>query len=123
MRNLILRILINAVALWITAELLTEQITISQDFGTLLIVAVVFGLVNALIRPIARLLTCPLSIITLGLFTFVINGLMLMLTAYLTGLVEIGGGGFFSTLWNAILAGIVISIISTVLSWFLPDKK
>lgn len=123
MRNLILRILINAVALWITAELLTEQITISRDFGTILIVAVVFGLVNALVRPIAKLLTLPINFLTLGLFTFVLNGLMLMLTAYITGLVDLGDGGFFATLWNSILASIVISIISTVLTWFLPDKK
>lgn len=123
MRNLLLRILINAVALWITAELLTTRISVSQDFGTLLIVAAVFGLVNAFIRPIAKILTLPINLLTLGLFTFVLNGLMLMLTAYLTGLVDLGDGGFFSTLWNSILASIVISIISMVLIWILPDKK
>jgi len=120
--RIILRILINAVALWITAQLMAE-INISSDLGTLLIVATVFGLVNTFIRPIAKLLTFPINFVTLGLFTFVINGLMLMLTAYLTGLVEISGEGFFQTLWASILASIVISIVSIVLSWFLPDEK
>jgi len=94
------------------------------DWQTLLIVAVVFGLVNAFIRPLAKIVTLPINILSLGLFTFVLNGLLLMLTAYITGFVSFGEGGFFSTLWTAILASIVISIVSTILEWVLPiDKK
>ena len=68
-------------------------------------------------------MTLPINILSLGLFTFVLNGLLLMLTAYITGMVTFGEGGFFNTLWTAILASIVISIISTILGWVLPNGK
>jgi putative membrane protein len=121
--RILIRIFINAVALWFTAWLMTD-VDIGGDWQTLLIVAVVFGLVNAFIRPLAKIVTLPINILSLGLFTFVLNGLLLMLTAYITGFVSFGEGGFFSTLWTAILASIVISIVSTILEWVLPiDKK
>ena len=91
-----------------------------------LFIGIVFGLVNAFIRPIVKLISLPITCITLGLFTLVINALMLLLTAWLVnifgGAMDLGGG-FFDQLWNALLAGIIISIVSAVLSWFLPDKK
>jgi putative membrane protein len=117
--KIIVRIIINAIALWVTAQLL-PGIGLSGDIVNLLIVAVVFGLVNAFIRPIVKLLTLPINVFTLGLFSLVINALMLILTAWLTGGLTIAGGiidGFLT----ALLGGIIISIVSTVLSWFLPD--
>ncbi|MFN8439860.1 MAG: phage holin family protein [Caldilineaceae bacterium] len=118
MTRLILRIIINAVALWIAASVLgPEHMSIPTDWQGLLIVALVFGVVNALIRPIVSIFTCLLNILTLGLFTFVINALMLMLTGWLTG-----SQLEFSNFGWALLGGIVVSIISTVLSWFLPDN-
>jgi putative membrane protein len=121
--RILIRIFINAVALWFTAWLMTD-VDFGGDWQTLLIVAVVFGLVNAFIRPLAKIVTLPINILSLGLCTFVLNGLLLMLTAYITGFVSFGEGGFFSTLWTAILASIVISIVSTILEWVLPiDKK
>lgn len=87
----------------------------------LLVVAIVFGLVNALIRPIKKLLSLPLTVATLGLFTLVINTAMLLLTAWLTGDYLGIQGGLFEMLLYAFLASIMISIISTVLNWFLPD--
>lgn len=117
--KLILRILINAVAIWLTS-LVLPVFNFSGNFLSLIIVAVIFGLVNALIRPIVRLLTLPISVITLGLFTLVINALMLLLTVWLSGALSLQG----NLLQNGItvfLAALIISIISTVLSWFLPD--
>lgn len=118
--KLILRIIINAVALWITA-LVIPSINLSSDILQILLVAIVFGLVNALIRPIVKLLTLPISVITLGLFTIVINALMLMLTAWLVDALTIDAGGFIQNFLIAVLGSIVISIVSMVLSWFLPD--
>ena len=78
-----------------------------------LIVSLLFGLVNAIIGPLARLLTLPISIITLGLFTLVVNGALLAFTAWLTPLIDVDG------LVSAIVAAIVISIISTLVAWLL----
>jgi len=114
MLNLIFRLVINAIAVWIAAQFVTG-IDLTETAVNIGMVVIVFGLVNALIRPVFKLLTCPLQIITLGLFTFVINALMLMLTAYLVGN-GLNVDGFFS----AFLGSIIISIVSTILSRFLP---
>lgn len=118
MSRLIIRIIINAVALWVAASVLGfERMSVPRDVVGLLVVALVFGVVNALIRPIVSLFTCLLNIITLGLFTFVINALMLMLTGWLTGSqLEFANFGW------ALMGGIIVSIVSTILSWFLPDN-
>lgn len=112
--RLILRIVINAIALWVAANFVSG-FNIGGGLVGLLVVAVIFGLVNALIRPIVRLLALPLTILTLGLFTLVINALMLILVGWISGDLQISG------FWPALLAGIVVSIVSTVLSWILSD--
>jgi len=117
--KLILRILINAVALWLTA-MLFSVLEFSGNIWSLLIAAVIFGVVNAFIRPLVKLLTLPINVITLGLFTLVINTLMLLLTVWLSGAFSMTGG-ILSNLLTAFIAAIIISIISTILSWFLPD--
>jgi putative membrane protein len=117
--KLIIRLLINAAALWVAVEILSG-LTIDGGFFQYLFVAVVFGIVNALVRPIAKLLTLPLRVATLGLFTIVVNALMLMITAGLIDDMSLDGG-FFGKLWTAILASIVIGIVSTVLSVFVND--
>lgn len=119
--RLILRILINAVAIWLAAYLLSG-LSFEGSVWNLLIVAIIFGLVNALIRPIVKLLTLPINIMTLGLFTLVINALMLILTVWLSGSLSLQGG-FFENIWTALLGAIIISIVSTIASWLLPDGK
>lgn len=114
--RLLLRVIINAIALWVTAQLI-GGISVTENFGGLLLVALVFGLVNAFIRPIVKVLTFPLTILTLGLFTFVVNALMLMLVAWLNVGLSIEGG--FLT---ALIGSIVISIVSMLLSSLLGDK-
>lgn len=122
MQNLILRLLINAAALWAAAALVP-----GIGFGgqgqdaiiTVLWVALIFGIVNALIKPIVKLFTCPFYLLTLGLFTFIVNALMLMLTAVLA---ESFGQTFIVDGFGAALfGGIVISIVSTLLSVFASD--
>lgn len=117
--KIILRTIINAVALWITAQVI-PNIELTGNVVTLLIVAVIFGLVNALVRPLVKLLTLPINVLTLGLFSLVINALMLVLTSWLSAGLTIQGS-IVSGFLTALLGSILISIVSTVLSWFLPD--
>lgn len=117
--KLIVRIFINAVAIWVTS-LVLSGLSFEGDFLGLILVGLIFGLVNALIRPIVRLLTLPINILTLGLFTLVINAFMLMLTAALSTSLNLTGG-FFENFLTALLGAILISLVSTVLSWVLPD--
>ena len=118
--KMIVRIVINAIAIWLTS-LLLPGFMLSGSWVNILIVAIIFALVNAFIRPIIKLLTLPISCLTLGLFTLVINTLMIMLTAWLSGALSLEGGAMQS-FFTAFLAAIIISIISSVLSWFLPDS-
>ncbi len=122
MRQLLVRLLINAVAIYATILLVPEiGFEGGVEIGSLLIVALIFGLINAVIKPIVQSLTCPFYILTLGLFTFVVNGLMLLLTAWVAG--RFGSsftvGGFIP----AVIGGIIISVVSTVLSIFISSDK
>jgi putative membrane protein len=117
--KLILRILINAVAIWATSMLLSG-LDFSGNALNLILVAVLFGLINAVIRPIVKLLTLPINVMTLGLFTLVINTVMLLLTVWLSDSLSLGGS-MFENLWTAFLGAIIISIISLILSWILAD--
>ena len=119
--KLVLRILINAVALWLTAMLI-PNIELTSSIWGILLVAIIFGLVNALIRPIIKFFSLPITCLTLGLFSLVINTAMLLLTALVAGnLLSIQGGSIFERLLWAFVASIVISLISALLSWLLPD--
>jgi putative membrane protein len=118
--KLILRVLINAAALWLAARLL-PSISLSNEIWGVLVVAIIFGLVNAMIRPIILVLTLPLNIVTLGLFTLVINMVMLLITAGLAGNLLSIQGDFFYRLWVAFLGSLIISLVSMLLSWILPD--
>lgn len=114
MGKFLLRVIVNAIAIAITASLLPGIHVVNQDLGTLLIVGLIFGLVNALIRPIVSLLTCPFVIVTLGLFIFVINGLMLLLTASLSG-GRLTVDGFWWAVGGGIIMGVVGLILESVL--------
>lgn len=107
--------------MWIALEVVPGVI-FDGRFVDLLLLAVVFGAVNTFIRPIAKLLTLPVRAVTLGLFTLVVNGAMLLLAAWLTKTLGFEGG-FVSQLGSATLTAIVISVVSTVLSWVLPDGR
>jgi len=112
MRNFLIRWFINAVALWVAVRLV--GIEASTDLITIAGVALIFGLVNALIGPILRFLTCPLIILTLGLFTLVINALMLLLTSWVAG--QLGLVFQVTDFWQAFIGALIISVVSFVLS-------
>lgn len=119
MRNIIIRTIINAIALWVAA-FIVGGISLTTDLIQWLLVAIVFGIVNALVRPLVKLLTLPINLATLGLFTLVINTLMLLLTGWIAEGLSFEGN-VFQNFFNAFLAAIIISIVSTVLSWFLKN--
>lgn len=110
MRNLLLRLIINAAALAATAALLPGIGVRDNEIWTLLIVALIFGLVNAVLKPIFIILSCPLIVLTLGLFAIVVNGLMLLITDALAG-----GRFTVDGLGWAILGGLVAGAISGIL--------
>jgi putative membrane protein len=116
--KLILRWLITAAAVWAAAHFV-PGIHYSGGFKTLLAVALVLGLVNALIRPIVKGLACGLIVLTLGLAIFVINALMLLLTGYITS--QFGYTFKVDGFVPALLGSIVISLVSWVLSVILVD--
>ncbi|WP_416970137.1 phage holin family protein [Streptomyces sp. 4F14] len=123
MKNFVVKTIANAGALAVAVWLL-DKITLTGDsngkkIGTLLIVALLFGLVNFLVKPVVKVLTFPLFILTLGLITLVVNALMLMLTSWLADKLDLSFHveGF----WTAVLGGLIISIVSWALNLALPD--
>ncbi|GIL36490.1 MULTISPECIES: phage holin family protein [Phycicoccus] len=126
MTNFLIRVGINAVALWVAAlvvqgvDLAEDQVSTGRKILTIVLVALVFGLVNAVIKPIAKFFSFPFIILTLGLFTFIVNALMLQITEWISN-----GLGLSFTIdhffWDAVLAAIVITLVSWVLSVVLPE--
>ncbi|MBB6077092.1 phage holin family protein [Streptomyces paradoxus] len=123
MMNFVVKTIANAGALAVAVWLL-DKITLTGDstgkkIGTLIIVALLFGLVNFLVKPLVKLLSLPLLILTLGLFTLVVNALMLLLTSWLADKLDLSFhvDGF----WTAVLGGLIISVVSWALHVVLPD--
>ena len=115
MKKFLVRWLVNTVAL-ILIEHIVSGVHV-DSFWTIIVAALVFGILNALVRPVLILLTLPINIATLGLFTFVINAAILGMTAALVRGFVIDG--FFWAIW----ASILLSLVSMLLSFFLKDKK
>jgi putative membrane protein len=109
----VIQILINAAALWV-AELIVPNITFTGELWKLLLVAFVFGLVNTFLRPILRIVTLPITLMTLGLFLLVINALMLLLTSAISA--ELDLGFQVADFLAALLGSIVISLVGLALS-------
>ena len=120
----VVRTLASALALAAAAAVIEGIAVTSDNTGsqilTLLGVAVIFGLINAIVRPVVRLLTLPLFVLTLGLFTFVVNALMLLLTSWISERLDLAFvvEGFGA----AFLGALVISVVSFVINVALPDK-
>jgi putative membrane protein len=110
----IVRLIINMVAILIISYLFPRIIRV-DNFLAALVAAFLLGVVNAFVRPILILLTLPLTVVTLGLFLLVVNGLMLWLVSVLVR------GFHVSGFWGAVLGSILISIVSWILSRFLPQ--
>ncbi|MFI5729691.1 phage holin family protein [Kribbella sp. NPDC051587] len=124
MKNLIIRLLANAVALaiaaWLVGGITLQGATTGRRVLTLLIVAAIFGIVNAIVKPVVKLVSLPLLILTLGLLTFVINAAMLALTSWITGKLDVQFhvDGF----WSALLGALIISVVGMIINAVLPDK-
>lgn len=116
----LLRLLINAAALWVAIQLV-DGIEHRGTWWSLLVVALVFGILNASIRPLLKLLSLPVIILTLGLFIFVINALMLLLTGWVSGVFNLGF--YVEGFWDAFFGGLIISIVSLLLSMFMGVGK
>lgn len=127
MKNFLIKVVVNALAIWV-ATLVVPGITatgpgtdLANQVLTFLVIGLIFGLVNAVVKPVVALLALPLYVLTLGLFSFIVNALMLELTSWisqatpLTFTVE----DFF---WSAVLGAVVVTFVSMVLNLILPDR-
>ena len=125
MKKFIVRVLVNALALWVSALVLGDRIKFNghgwQLIETILLVALIFGIVNAFIKPIVDLLTFPAKILTLGLFAFVVNALMLLLTSKISEhfAVQFHVENFVS----ALLGSLIITVVTMVVHTALPSTK
>lgn len=121
-----LRVLINALAIWL-ADLVLDGLEVvgGEDTATtvvvFLVVALVFGIVNAVVKPIVKLFSLPLYILTLGLFTLVVNALMLSLVGWLSERTDYGLR--IHSFWAAVVGALIISVVSFVLNVALKTKK
>jgi putative membrane protein len=120
MGKALLRVLINAAALWVAAQLVPGIVWAGGPMA-LLVPALVFGAVNAFIRPVLLFFSAPAILLTLGLFTFVVNALMLMLTSWVAA--RLGVGFHVQGFLPALLGAVIVSVVSFVLSVVLKDKK
>ena len=122
--RLLLRLLANmgalALATWLLSGITLTAPTTERKVLTLLIVALIFGVVNAIVKPIFTLVTAVAVVLTLGLFLIVINALMLLLTSWISDQVNLGWNvnGF----WTAVLGSLIVSIVSFVVNAFIPEK-
>ena len=122
----VIRFIVNAVAIWVAALLLDGlHLAEGEDTGTqvliVAVVALVFTLVNMIVKPLVKLLSFPLYILTLGLFSLVVNALMLMLAGWIS--TSLGFGLEVEGFWWAVAGGLIIGIVSWALALVLPDGK
>ena len=115
MREFAIRVMINAVAIAVTAMLIPNIQVADNDLMTLLLLGLIFGFVNSLLKPILVLLTCPAVLLSLGLFILVINGVMLLITDALAGERLIIEGGISTAIWGGMVMAVVTMILEAVL--------
>jgi putative membrane protein len=122
--GILIRLVITAVSLWISTlvikgiELNTDSVP--QKVGTLLVVAAIFGIVNAVLRPIIKVIGCGLYVLTLGLIAVVVNGLLFMLTSWIAGRLDLPFhvDGFWP---SAVLGALLVGVVSWLLNMLVPD--
>jgi putative membrane protein len=131
--ELIVKILINAAALWVAVQVLPDNLlsfNFGNDWWKLALVALVFALVNSYIKPVVKALSMPIGLLTLGLVAFVINAAMLLIVAWVSGQLKLGFkvGDFppnitSDTIVGALVAAVIISVVSTLASIALSPRK
>ena len=124
MRAILTKIIVNALAIWI-ATLVIPGVDVGgeglgQQVGSLIVVGALFGLVNAFIKPVVKFFSFPFYLLTLGLFAFVVNALMLEIVDWLSDRIGIAfdSDPFF---WSTLGAAIVVTFVSMILNIFIPD--
>jgi putative membrane protein len=121
----IIWVVVNALALaaatWLLAGITLTGRTRSDQLLTLAVVAVIFGLINAVVRPVVKTLSLPFIILTLGLLIFVINALMLLLTSWISG--QAGLGFHVDGFWTAVFGAIIVMVTTWILELVLPDGE
>ncbi len=119
MTKFFIRWAINAIALYV-AVMIVPGLAYSGEWTGIIWLALIIGLLNALVRPLLKFLTCPLIILTLGLFTIIVNTILLLMTSWIGSFFDLGliVDGF----WPAVLGSLVISLVSAVLSLILHDE-
>ena len=105
--NVLIRWFVNALSLFIVSKIVTGIEV--KDFTTALVASIIIGLINTLIKPVLLLLTLPINILTLGLFTFIINAILLLMAGNLIS------GFIVVNFWSALVGSILLSLVSTVL--------
>lgn len=121
----LIRLIINAIALWVTTKIVSgvelTGATTTRSILTLLAVALIFGIVNAVLKPIIKVIGCAFYVLTLGLIALVVNALLFMFTGWLADKFDLPFhvDGFWAAFWGAIVTGIV----SWVLSLLIPDRS
>ncbi|MEX5270949.1 phage holin family protein [Kocuria sabuli] len=133
--SFLLRVLVNALAIWVAAwilpgmELTADPSVVSAVGGettasilAYLFIGAVFGVVNAVVRPVLSILSLPITCLTLGLFAIVVNAAMLWLTSWLSSFTPLQME-IDSFLWTAVLATLIIGVVSLVMGWIVPDRE
>ncbi|MEU6279660.1 phage holin family protein [Streptomyces sp. NPDC047028] len=124
MKNFVVKTIANAgalaVAVWLLDKITLTGGSTARKAGTLIVVALIFGLVNFLVKPVVKVLTFPLFILTLGLITLVVNACMLLLTSWVSSKLDLSFHveGF----WTAVVGGLIVAIVSWALHVVLPDE-
>jgi putative membrane protein len=123
-KTFVIKVAVNAVAIWVATLVIpavsVAEGTLTEKGITLLVLGALFGVVNALVKPVVKVLSLPFYVLTLGLFAFVVNALMLKIVEWLSGKLGIvfDAGPFF---WATIGAAIVVTFVSMLLNILLPD--
>jgi putative membrane protein len=124
MTRFILRWAINALALYVAIVVVNNTIggiqLQSPNWTSYIWMGLIFGLVNALVRPVLKILTCPLILLTLGLFTLILNTFLFYLVGYIGTF--FGVGFFITSFWSAFLGALVVSVVSVVLTSVMRDE-
>lgn len=133
MTDLIVKILVNAAALWVAVQLLPDTLlafNFGNDWWKLLAVAVIFALINSYLKPIVKALSFPISMMTLGLVAFVINAVLLLVVAFVSDQFKLGFtvGDYppdltANTVVGALAGSLVISIVSTLVTMALTPRR
>ena len=128
MKGFLIKTVVNGIALWVAAlavsgiSLGEEDPSLSTRLLTIVLVALVFGLINAVLKPIVKFFAFPAIVLTLGLFTLIINAAMLWLTSWFSQQVglDFSVDNFF---WTSVIGGIVITLVSMILNVLVPDDR